>query len=509
MAIISNPQTLDLKDIQGMVTRGYGKLYKTAYLFLMVTDRERAQNWLKTSILPQINSAAPPNRVLADGKTPVKLTQTLHLALTANGLKALGLSEVNLANFPIPFRQGMVQDHRSRQLGDYGDNDPKNWYWGKTIQEKPLHLLLIVHAVDDSTRQQMIDTVKEQIRNNQAGVELLREYEGHQRKDNREPFGFHDGISQPVIKGSGRGGPENDMVETGEFLLGYKNEYNEYPFSPLITEQQGTTELLPEDPQGSNFKDLGKNGTFMVYRQIQQHTDTFWAYMKKNAPTQSENGVPTEEEAIAFAAKCVGRWPSGASLVNFPDKDPKPQSFPLPPLEDNPDTDPFDNDDFGYAEKDPYGQRCPFGSHLRRNNPRDKFRWYGPKQSLKISRRHRIIRRGRNYEIVPDPQKPDTKEIGLHFICFNSNIELQFEFIQHAWANNNQLRDMNNDVDVIIGVPNEKDPNSSSEVHGNKMTIQAAPTNIFRSEKERFVTIKGGEYFFFPSLTAIEYLTTL
>ena len=82
---------------------------------------------------------------------------------------------------------------------------------------------------------------------------------------------------------------------------------------------------------------------------------------------------------------------------------------------------------------------------------------------------------------------------------------MQFEFIQHAWANNNQLRHLTNDIDIIIGAPDEKNPFKEQ----SQFTIQAEPTNQYLDSWERFVTIKGGEYFFFPSMTAINYLTTI
>ena len=491
MAIVDNPKKIELDDIQGMVVRGYGSLMFTAYLFLRIEDSAKAKAWINL-VHPEIDSAIPK-----------EVNSTLHLAFTPSGLTKLGLSEVNLANFSTPFREGMDQENRNRQLGDYGPNSPRNWRWGGAEGKKDLHILLILHAKDEAGLFELIEKEERRIgkegERNWKGLTVFHKILGYSRKDQKEPFGFHDGISQPVIKGSGRSGPENDIVETGEFVLGYKNEYGEYAFSPLITESQGDLSLLKEDAAGSGFKDLGRNGSFMVYRQIEQHVDRFWDYMLEKSDDKLDG-------AVRLASKCVGRWPSGASLVDFPDYDPKGSPS---------------NDDFGYAKEDPHGLRCPFGAHMRRNNPRDAFRWYGPKQSLKISKRHRIMRRGRTYiqskdPKVPFPPEPVGKgskatgekpydEIGLHFICFNTNLELQFEFVQHAWANNNQLRNLNNGVDVIIGVPNDKDPNKET----NHFTIQAEPTNQYVDELKQFVTIKGGEYFFFPSLSTIQYLTTL
>lgn len=469
MATIENPKVLDLEDIQGMVTRGYGSLYETAYLHLTVKDAAKTKSWL-SEILPLISSADHTN----------KSNKTLHIAFAKNGLKEIGLFEENLLNFPIPFREGLSTENRNRILGDYGENAPKNWNWGTQNDEQ---ILLIFHATDITSMDDFLASEKERIAKNE-GLAIVREMRGNLGKDNKEPFGFHDGISQPIIKGSGKSGPEMDIVETGEFILGYKNERDEYPFSPFISKEQGDLSLLTTQYKG--VKDLGHNGTFMVFRQMQQHVDEFWQAMENH--TKNADGSVNEEAKIKLAAKCVGRWPSGASLVNFPDKDPGGS---------------YDNDDFGYADKDPHGERCPLGSHLRRNNPRDSFRFYDKKQSIKISKRHRIIRRGRKYHL---PSKDaSSEEIGLHFICFNADIELQFEFIQHVWANNNQLDKLSNDIDVIIGVPDEENPDNDR----GQFTVQKEPVNEFYEGWKRFVTIRGGAYYFFPSISAIRYLSTL
>ena len=472
MALVDNPKTLDLTDIQGMITRGYGKLYETAYFLLNVQDATKAKAWLQI-ILPQVDSA----------DHSVKSERTLHVAFGANGLRALGLDDENINNFPIAFREGIATENRNRILGDYGPSAPENWRWGAGNDEQ---ILLIFHAKDIASIEGFMLEQRNLITQN-GGLTIHHEMKGYLREDNKEPFGFHDGISQPVIKGSGRKGPENDIVETGEFLLGYKNEHGQYPDSPKLKMDQGDTTLLADDPEGSGKKDLGKNGTFMVFRQMEQHVDKFWDAM--DAHTKNPDGSTNEAAKVKLASKCVGRWPSGASLVNFPDADPGGS---------------HENDDFGYADQDPDGLKCPFGSHLRRSNPRDAFRWYDKKQSLKITRRHRIIRRGRTYESPVDKATGEA-EIGLQFICFNASLELQFEFIQHVWSNNNQMRNLTNDIDVIIGSPLEGNPHNSR----GQFTVQNEPVNEFYEGWDSFVTVKGGAYFFFPSISVLKYLSTI
>lgn len=466
MAVSENPRTINLDDVQGMITLGYGKLYNTAYLSLRVKDKAMVQKWLKHQI-PLVDS----------GNHQIKSHRTIHFAFAANGLKALGLNDKNLASFPRPFREGLSTSHRNRILGDHGQNAPELWNWGANNNEE---ILMILHAEGSDSLDTFIKEEKDKIEAN-GGLEIVRTIHGYLREDNKEPFGFHDGISQPIIKGTGKAGPDFDMIATGEFLLGYENEHKHISYSPLIEDPQGDLSLLPKSDAVQGRHDLGKNGSFMVFRQMEQDVDAFWKAMERH--TLNEDGSVNEDAKIRLAAKCIGRWPSGASLVEYPDRDPG--------------GDDHSSDDFEYSETDPYGLKCPFGSHLRRNNPRDTMRWYNKKQSLKISKRHRIIRRGRIYE--------EGDKIGLLFICFNADFELQFEFIQHGWANNNQMRHLTNDIDILIGVPDPNNPESPSR----QFTIENNPVNEHYSGWDQYVTIKGGAYYFFPSITALNYLTTL
>ena len=98
-----------------------------------------------------------------------------------------------------------------------------------------------------------------------------------------EPFGFVDGVSQPAVDWEGNRKIKGDqlvysnLVSLGEFLLGYSNEYNEYTDRPLLDwDSKGATGLLPalDRPQK---KDLGRNGTYLVMRQLVQDVRGFFS----------------------------------------------------------------------------------------------------------------------------------------------------------------------------------------------------------------------------------------
>ena len=137
--------------------------------------------------------------------------------------------------------------------------------------------------------------------------------------------------------------------------------------------------------------------------------------------------------------------------------------------------------------------------------------------------RHRIIRRARLYgdPFAGSPLNTTPHgEVGLLFNCFNTDISRQFELIAHTWANSTKTKNLYDDPDPIIGVidynfeDDLKNPPSvfrqkEKEAPPQNFTIQSCPVNKTITGLERFVTIRGGAYFFFPSITAIRYLATI
>jgi Dyp-type peroxidase family len=471
---------LEFDDIQGYVIRGYARLICSRFYFLKITDKQKTKKWIGT-IWPSLTNAVHIHR---KENLPEK---GLNIAFTCSGLSALGLDDANIGAFSREFRQGMATEHRSRLLGDFDSSCPENWIWGG-YKTDPVHLCLMVFVGDENIANEYYEEMRSQFEG--AGLEEMTFIDGLTLPENKEHFGFRDGISQPIIKGSGRPGPKDDMVEPGEFIMGYKNNYGVFPDTPLINSDQGELNLLPTDAAGSGKKDIGRNGTYLVMRQLEQNVEAFWTFM--NEQTKNPDGSTNVDESNKLAAKMMGRWPSGAPVTKFPDADPGQLS---------------DDNDFGYAEHDQEGLKCPFGSHLRRSNPRDSFEDLGKKESILLSNRHRIIRRARLYgdRIEGNPTKFKPKgEVGLLFACFNVDISRQFEFVQYSWANSGKVKQLYNDPDPIIGT---REILKSGEEQN--FTIQEAPVNRTIKNLQRFITVRGGSYFFFPSISAIRYLSTL
>ncbi len=469
--------TLELNDIQGYIIRAYAHMNYSRFTILKVENPAKAKKWI-SSITQDITDA----RIVKKEHLP---DTNLNIAFAKKGLLALGLHEDNLNTFSPPFREGMNTPHRKRLLGDVDSSDPEKWLWGS---DNSVEILLLTFGKEKSICLDYYNKLEKDFTN--QGLKVVKHLDGSRLKNDNVNFGFRDGIAQPIIKGSGRKGPDYDTVNPGEFILGYKNNYEVLPDSPKLSKLQGDYNLLPTRAKDPGYKDLGKNGSYLIIRQMQEHVDRFWTFM--NDKTKNEDGSINKEESIKLASKMFGRWPSGAPLSKYPKKDPGGIN---------------NENDFLYADSDPDGTKCPFGSHLRRMNPRDSFEKDTKKRSLILSNRHRLIRRARFYgePIIGTPENHNPKgEVGLYFNCFSADISRQFEFLQYTWSNYPKIKQLYNDPDPIVGVVE----NPKKGIKQN-FTIQGEVYNKSIKDLQRFITIKGGSYFFFPSITTIRFLCTL
>jgi hypothetical protein len=196
----------------------------------------------------------------------------------------------------------------------------------------------------------------------------------------------------------------------------------------------------------------------------------------------AEHGRAYPTGPDALAAKIVGRWRDGTPLALSPHE---PDSAIA--------ADPSRINDFSYAS-DPHGLRCPAGSHIRRANPRDSIGFFDGR----LTNRHRIIRRGRPYgpPLPPGVQDDDGHDRGLVFVCFTADIWRQFETIQALWIDDGDPFGLGADKDFLIAEPDGA---------GGKMTIPGEPPFFLRPQP-RFVTCRGGEYLFRPSIGALRSL---
>ncbi len=435
-------EEIELYDIQGLVIRGFiEQLPYGFYLLLHIDDGASARRWLQQVLTRVTNCKDEPKDC------------ALNIAFTHSGMKGLGVDEAALQTFPTPFIEGMSDRLRARVLGD----EPAEWEWGNNTG-KSEDILLIVFASTEAKLKDERAAIVEMCR--LRGVTPLRFLETIKQTE-CEHFGFRDGISQPVMRGDKGGKEKKATNEPGEFVLGYPDDYGYTNYNPLVSEQSDTRSLLRQ-PKKQDIKRgaeiskrmLGMNGTYLVFRQLEQHVAQFWNFVRTAAIA---NGEPTER----FAAKLIGRWRSGAPLVTCSETD-NPESIERNELSLN---------KFNYFKPDSHGLLCPVGAHIRRANPRDSL---GPQKSFAIrsANHHRILRRGRSYGArVNDKFIDDGVSRGLYFICINSDIERQFEFVQQSWINNT----------VFGGLYSEVDPIS----HIGKDRVLTLPTDPLRRQINR------------------------
>jgi len=180
----SNDQ-IDVPDLQGLIVRGYSKHVAARYLMLKIGDSGAARAWL-ASIAGDVTPGRP-----RPGETAV------NVAFTWPGLGAIGLPALSSAtNFAAEFISGMVQDHRSRILGDFDESDPKTWDWGGPAY--PVDVVLMLFALDWPQLDRL--TTEHSARLIEHGLLVVKRLETS-NLGGIEPFGFHDGISQPVVEG--------------------------------------------------------------------------------------------------------------------------------------------------------------------------------------------------------------------------------------------------------------------------------------------------------------------
>jgi Dyp-type peroxidase family len=255
----------------------------------------------------------------------------------------------------------------------------------------------------------------------------------------KEQFGFVDGVSQPIFF-------QSDVPATGP---------GQWDASA------GTNLVLVRDPLGASDDDCG---SYFVFRKLAQDVAGFRA---REAILQGQLD-PGQNPELA-GASVVGRFWDGTPVALYP----SPQNSV--------------RNDFLYtgsgsgAGTDPYEIHCPFSSHIRKINPR------GDTGDLTMERTHRIARRGITYGI----QGTDS-EVGLLFQCCQSSLEMQFEFLQSVWMNHTGAPVNDAGTDGVAG-PQQAQDQVWIKTWGTPLTV--------RLDFGSFVTLKGGAYFFLPSLT--------
>lgn len=459
---VSDPRfALMLRNLQANILKPHGRDFARHVFLRFTAGPDEVKKWLR-SFVPQVTSAE--QQFSVPPKTDGGLVTGFFLS--AAGYEHLGFSTKGFASGA--FRNGM-KDQRDGLLDglfDRDNKDPAPATWEPGFQGE-IHALITL--ADD--KEPVVKEAAELARKSVAGVaDVLTIEEGNTlrrenpkvvkddgtfRRDPVEHFGYFDGISQPAFIKRDWEQQKRDEWDPGARL----------------------SLVLADDPLTD---EVDAFGSYLVYRKLGQNIERF-------------------ESSVAELAAALGVDPdlAGALAVGrFKDGTPVLRSMTPGVGEEN---------DFAFRE-DREGLRCPFHAHIRKVNPRGTT----PATKLEEERKRRIARRGIPYgpplpgvATQPAPNPDPTLPRGLLFMCFQADVDAQFEFIQRTWVDNEHfptgvftfgiLRRDTGDDPLIGQDRNEAQrwPRKWGDASGGRKTFNF----------ESAVTLEGGEYFFAPSLS--------
>lgn len=490
--------SLALDNIQGNVIGGFNKDFQR-FVFFRVGARRRARRWLAGLVddvatsaeVLAFNDLFRRSRARRGTEASAPTARWVNVAFTHAGLAALGVADDDLDTFPEAFRAGMAA--RASVIGDVDASAPTRWV-GPSDRDAGVHGVVLLAA--DSAGDLRSLARDHLARMRVAGVEVVFDQEGRTRVDEpgHEHFGFKDGISQPGIRGvtarqnpddDGQGLPGQDLLWPGEFVLGYPGQIPE-PESADEPENESPGPVSASGPAWT------ADGSYLVFRRLRQDVPGFRQFVSDAAAAQ---GL-TEDQ---MGAKFVGRYKSGAPLERTEDQpDDLDTTAADPSIADPSILDETRVNHFEFGD-DVDGLVVPRAAHIRKAYPRDDTTPTGAEADTQT---HRLLRRGipygRSYRAGAPVGSPGAAaaDRGLLFLCYQSDIERQFEFVQSRWVNNPDAPGAGDGHDPVIS---QASADRTFALPGGR------PDHV--SLMQRFVTTTGGGYFLQPSLDALRRLS--
>lgn len=502
---------IDLSDVQGNILKGFNKP-NVRLIFFKFGDPYTTMNWLRDmaeripNTIDLMNASQDLYERRRNDPNYEPQEMWFHISISETGIDKLGLEPppsrglyegrgLNTKmyqpdptmKYQDPFAQGMIA--RSIMLGDINDSHPRKWV-EPYKSRKPDALFVVAGDQEDDVGLYTSRLIHEATKVGSVcvGLEIGKALENEQGKQ-VEHFGFRDGVSQPLIVGV-----DIPASESQSMIVGADNE----------DRKNNEDRFYPEDFVLFGFKDklepiwgYANNGSFLVFRRLRQYVPEFWQFMSE---CEGHLNQPPEQ----IAATIVGRWKSGAPLASYDSSDPV-----APDFSDENDFVYLHNKDTRKVKDDPFGERTPTFSHVRLANPRDskpRDMTHGqtsPVANTEEGAKHRILRRGIPYGPAWAKQNRKMNEVnldqinreadrGLLFLCFQRDIEMQFEEIQKQWSfyENYPIREQ--------GAAPVPDPHAELK----RLLVEAGSKGGF----ERFVTTTGGGYFFSPSKSGLKNL---
>ncbi len=475
LVLSPNPdERVMLSQLQGNILKGHGR-HRTAHVFLRIKPGKAAmaRAFLRQYAADKLMSAAQQIEAAALFKKDPKSTHPLvDRAFTAMVISAAGYQALGIAPAQTPSDAAFLAGLKMRGVA-LKDPPKAKWQMGYRGQ---LHVMILISGKVDSEASDLSSMVETELADLVArapknaitfvGIERGRAYE-NPNGDGLEHFGYVDGRSQPLLL-------EADVNKEAKDEGIKPNAFIWNPAFPL-------KQVLVKDPA---VADPNVFGSYFVFRKLEQNVKGFKAgeaALQKELETLARNAGKTFPDELA-GAMIVGRFEDGTP-VSLQDHDGRHS-----PVTNN----------FDFAN-DMKGLKCPFHSHIRKTNPRgDTKRIFGAPLDLPGGERTRIMARrgityGKRKHVNGIFKDTPTAKVGLLFMAYQADIAKQFEFTQSQWANDDGFARPATGADPVIG-----QGGSLGQTHRAGWDDATAPTQ--QSFFGDFVTLKGGEYFFAPSL---------
>ncbi len=498
-----NPYQKIFTNLQANIIKGHGRAF-TAIIFLEFLPDRRGRSQL-TKIKSQIRKFS--EKVTS---TKQQLEEISHFR--KNQIKGDLIINFFLSASGYSFLKKKCPSDKKFMSGMQGSNkylnDPPADTWESPYQQTPLTDGVkgpSIHAgilLADESKEKIEDAIMEVSKtiikvNDQELARVLTIERGHVIRNSDghaiEHFGYVDGISQPLflqddlLKESKKAGISTDSLlkelkksssasKKAKIWEKFFTQLEWNPFAPLNL-------VLTPDP---NTKQSDPSfGSYLVFRKLEQNVKGFIDHREDLA----QKLALSNQEKERAGALIMGRFPDGTPLTEFPESG----AFPYLRYPNN----------YNY-DSDSEGAKCPFHAHIRKSNTRTN--------GHKIAKnKGRIVRRGMTYDQrgkygsnvrYQNPQETSsfddlpTIDVGLLFLCYQSDIKEQFEEIQSKIANNINFPEINTGIDPLIG-NNDTIVNQSWPIEWDK----AKTRKHFLGD---LVTLKGGEYFFAPSISFLK-----
>jgi Dyp-type peroxidase family len=447
--VISNQEKHFMRSLQANILKGHGREH-VVLLFLAVKDVDKARTFLRNYPVTDSYTQLEETKAFKESRSPGGVVRLAFLSKT--GLDVFGHGS-KFSGFGA-FSAGMSTDE---PVLDRGTTES----WQDELK-RPVHVMLLVAYHDELDLARIVSKIVDNFSKEDSEFDVVFVQEGRAYKNSDgegiEHFGYVDGRSQPLMVTSSIDEEINDK--------GGIDKYD--PTAPL-------GQFILPDPL-----DLDAYGSFFVFRKLEQNVAGF----KRAEDELGEEVLKLKgDDAERAGAMVVGRFEDGTPLTLHKEE----KGVPVV-------------NNFTYNE-DAEGSKCPFHAHIRKSNPRGSS-----PGGLEFDKSVQMARRGITYGIRL--QDPDSKEfidkpndgVGLLFMSYQASIEKQFQFMQTKWVNNADFPHPNIGIDPVIGEGNRHShPQTWSPEYGSTASQSAS---LFQG----FVKLKGGEYFFTPSISGLKHL---